>query len=289
MPKGRAAFAAVWLILSCAACAARVEPARPAGRPPAPSPVPRETPPRPAAVPTGSGTSTGTPPSSGATSQPSAVAPAAEKAASDASPPATASAYVFSPQQAASAQPGASPQGTTQLSPIAPAKPPAAKSPPADSRAQPAPPAPPSTNQEQAKGQLQLVVVASAPSVTTGGVVTVDVLAMSNVAVVDAPLHLSFDPAVLEFVDGVPGDFLTQGGSSVVFFADGRSRPGDVAVAAGRVDRAQGAAGSGLLCRVRFRGVGAGSTSLAVSQAKAWGTRGEELAVASAGTRVSVP
>jgi hypothetical protein len=138
------------------------------------------------------------------------------------------------------------------------------------------------------RGELQLVVVASMPSIATGAVVTVDVMASSNAPVVDAPLHLNFDPTVVEFLDGVPGDFLTQGGSSIVFFADGRSRPGDVAIAAGRVERGQGAAGSGLLCRMRFRGHGPGSTSFAVGQAKAWGTRGEELAVSTAGTRVLV-
>jgi hypothetical protein len=131
-------------------------------------------------------------------------------------------------------------------------------------------------------------VVASSSSIATGALVTVDVMAASCAAVVDAPLHLSFDPAVVAFVDGSPGDFLTQGGSSIVFFADGRSRPGDVAVAAGRVERGQGASGSGLLCRVRFRGVAAGTTSLVVGQAKAWGARGEELDVAAVGTQVAV-
>jgi hypothetical protein len=131
-------------------------------------------------------------------------------------------------------------------------------------------------------------VVVSANEVETGQVVTVDVMASSSTAVVDAPLHLSFGPNVLEFVDAVTGDFLTQGGSSVVFLADGRSRPGDVAIAAGRVTREAGASGSGLLCRVRLRGVGAGTSAVAVGQAKAWGTAGEELPVRSVGATVVV-
>jgi hypothetical protein len=131
-------------------------------------------------------------------------------------------------------------------------------------------------------------VVASAPEVATGGIAVVDVMASSSTAVVDAPLHLTFDPTIVAFVDGVPGDFLTQGGSSVVFFADGLSRPGDVAVAAGRVERVEGASGSGLLCRVRFRGLRAGATPVLVGQAKAWGSRGEPLAVTTEGTTVVV-
>jgi hypothetical protein len=113
-------------------------------------------------------------------------------------------------------------------------------------------------------------------------------MAASSTAIVDAPIHLSFGPTVLEFVDSAPGDFLTQGGSSVVFLADGQTRPGDVAIAVGRVAREQGAAGSGLLCRVRLRGVGPGSSPVTVGQAKAWGTGGEELPVRSVGTTVVV-
>ena len=128
----------------------------------------------------------------------------------------------------------------------------------------------------------------SATEIAAGGIITVDVMASSDTAILDAPLHLSFDPNVMAYVDGAPGDFLSQGGSSVVFFADGRSRPGDVAVAAGRVDRAQGATGAGLLCRVRLRGIGTGSSPVIVAQAKAWGIHGEELNVLAGGSAATV-
>ena len=128
-------------------------------------------------------------------------------------------------------------------------------------------------------GELRLAVVAPSKAIAAGAIVSVDVIASSKSAVIDAPLHLFFDPSVLEFVDGTPGDFLTQGGSSVVFLADGTSVPGDVAVAAGRVEREHGASGNGLLCRVRFRGIGAGMTSVVVSEAKGWGADGEALTI----------
>ena len=131
-------------------------------------------------------------------------------------------------------------------------------------------------------------MVASDPVIAAGTMVTVDVMASSSAAVVDAPLHLTFDPNVLEFVDGAPGDFLAQGGSSIVFLADGQSRPGDVAVAAGRVEREHGASGAGLLCRVRFRGARAGATPVVVGDAKVWGVRGEQLTVVAGGTNVVV-
>jgi hypothetical protein len=185
---------------------------------------------------------------------------------------------VYSPQQAVSAAPSPSSVPSAQGAvppPKATTTPDGSAQGPADAPAAP-------------KGELQLLVVVSANEVAPGQVVTVDVMASSSTAVVDAPLHLSFGPEVLEFVDGAPGDFLTQGGSSVVFLADGHTRPGDVAIAAGRVARDEGATGSGLLCRVRLRGVGVGSSAVAVGQAKAWGTGGEVLPVRSVGTTVVV-
>jgi hypothetical protein len=224
----------------------------------------------PAAAPPEAG-SPGSPAPAGVPSDAAAAKSPAAKA-----PPATESSYVYAPQQAAVA------------SHPAPAIPGGSARPPAGAPREAAPAAAPADSANEGPGQIQLSVVASAAEIATGTIMTVDVMAASNRAVVDAPLHLTFDPNVVEFVDGTVGDFLAQGGSSVVFFADGRSRPGDVAVAAGRVERAQGAKGSGLLCRVRFRGTAAGTTPLAVGRAKAWGVNGEELAVSSAGANVVV-
>jgi len=271
-------------ILACAGCAGR-EAVTPADATPSgaarstPQPAPSKPSSQEQPV-TGSGSEGGA--KAASTPAPASAVPAPAAAAgrgnAGQAPPATASAHVYSPQQAVSATP--SPSALPQGAPI-----------PAPSNSDDNPgtkPAPPDDASPQPGGELQLRVVASATEVAPGAVVTVDIIASSSTAVVDAPLHLTADPNVLEFVDGAPGDFLTQGGSSVVFLADGRSRPGDVAIAAGRVVREQGASGSGLLCRVRYRGVGVGASPVAVGQAKAWGTAGEELTVRSVGTNVVV-
>lgn len=275
------------LLLACAGCAAGRMGATPAEMTPAavpkstPQPSPKTKPPAPTPAPPVTGT--------GSQNQPGAPVAAAPDAPLDTTkapppageaPPATASTYVYSPQQAA-------------VTPPAPSQPPSPQGdlPPAPSSSGAVDTEPPrgkETSPGLPGGELQLLVVASAAQVAVGEVMTVDVMASSSTAVVDAPLHLTFDPNVVEFVDGVPGDFLTQGGSSVVFLADGRGRPGDVAIAAGRVTREQGASGSGLLCRVRLRGVGAGASPIRVAQAKAWDTAGEPLTVRSTGTAVTV-
>lgn len=267
---------ALAVALACAGCAERrgatpaeVTPARPPqGAPQAPKSKP--DPAVPPVAGTGSDDPSATPAGVAAAAGATNATSATSKAPTGEAPPAIASAYVYSPQQAVSSAPSAIP------APSPDGGPPAAPS-------KPASPAP-----ATAPGELQLQVVASAAQVATGEVVSVDVMASSSAAVVDAPLHLSFDPNVVEFVDGAPGEFLTQGGSSVVFLAEGRSRPGDVAIALGRVAREHGASGSGLLCRVHFRGVAAGTTSMLVGQAKAWGIEGQELTVRSAGTTVVV-
>ena len=255
MPRGLVLLVAA-LTLAGVGCAGRI-PATSAGATPqaqpgsAPQPSPKASPPAPAApAPRVAGTE-------GSSSQAVPVA-GTPKAAPVVAPPATTSGYVFAPQQAVSAPPP------------------------------PSQPAPADAAPELPGGELRLVLFASAAEVGTGEIVTVDVLAASSTAVVDAPLHLTFDPNVVEFVDAAPGDFLTQGGSSVVFLADGRSRPGDVALAVGRVTRERGASGSGLLCRVRFRGLGAGASPILVAQAFAWDTTGAVLAVSSTGVSVAV-
>ena len=243
------------LLLACAGCAGRIGTTAVPNSTPQPSPESKPPAPVPPVRGTGSQNQPGAPVAPAPAPPPNAAKAPASAPAGEA-PTATASTYVFAPQQAATA-PLAPPPGK-DATPVLPG------------------------------GELQLLVVASAAQVFSGEVVTVDVMASSSTAVLDAPLHLTFDPNVVEFVDGAPGDFLTQGGSSVVFIADGRSRPGEVAIAAGRVAREQGASGSGVLCRVRFRGVAAGTTAVSVAQAKAWGTSGEQLTVRSAGTTVAV-
>jgi hypothetical protein len=133
-----------------------------------------------------------------------------------------------------------------------------------------------------------LRVVPFPSTVAAGEIVNVDVIASSNVPVVDAPLHLNFDPNVLAYVDATPGEFLAQGASSVVFVADGQTRPGDVALGLGRLERTRGAEGQGILCRVRFRGLSIGRAVVSVGQALAWDAGGHEVTVLSSGASVVV-
>ena len=235
--------------------------------------TPRVAKPEAAASPPSSavGVASGSPPvdRTPVSSAPSSPVTPAPRAGDPAMPPssadeAAAAAYVFSPERTVSARPGTLPAGGS----APPDRGMRAASPdPATSRPASAIPSP---GENQPMGTAELRIAPSSSEAAPGDVIEVDVVVSSSASLVDAPLHLRFDPEILAYVDAVPGDFLAQGGSSVVFLADGQSRAGDVALALGRVDRASGAAGAGLLCRVRLRVVGSGKSNLSIGEALAW-------------------
>jgi hypothetical protein len=82
--------------------------------------------------------------------------------------------------------------------------------------------------------------------------------------VAHAPVRLSFDPAVLAFLDAAEGDFLSSDGSGTRFMASEAGSPGLVDIALSRLGSA-GVTGSGTLCTVTFRVVGDGMSSIALS------------------------
>jgi hypothetical protein len=121
-----------------------------------------------------------------------------------------------------------------------------------------------------------------------GDQVSLDLIASSASRIIDAPLQLVYDAAVLRFVEAAAGGFLQADGGAVVFVANGASRPGEVAIGVGRGNRARGIAGEGILCRVRFEAVRSGTASLGVLHGMAWTDDGRTLPVSAAPIQVVV-
>jgi len=138
-------------------------------------------------------------------------------------------------------------------------------------------------------GRLTLSLVADSTAPVVRSLVTITILAASNSGVVDAPLHLIYDPARLRFVDASEGDYLSRDGTGTVFLVNGLSRPGDVVIGAGRSHRSVGATGSGTLCRVRFEVLARGAARVSIGEAMAWGDDGALLAVTGGSIDLSVP
>jgi len=141
---------------------------------------------------------------------------------------------------------------------------------------------------EAAFDVLELSLAHTPQVLDRGEVVVVDVVAASEVAILDAPLHLRFDPSILEFVDASAGGFLTGDGSSVVFLVNADSRPGEISIGIGRTDRGAGASGDGVLCRIRLMARAAGVSPLRIERAMAWAADGQSVSVVSAGSAIEV-
>ena len=135
---------------------------------------------------------------------------------------------------------------------------------------------------------LQISLAPDSTTLSVGDLVGIDVMVASAAPVVDAPLHLLYDPAVLRFFDAAEGDFLKQDGAALVFLVNGLSRAGDVALGIGRTDRARGAAGGGRLCRVRFVALAPGVSAIRVGSAMAWGEDGAVLPISAGSSSITV-
>jgi hypothetical protein len=117
----------------------------------------------------------------------------------------------------------------------------------------------------------------------------VEIGAVSSTPVVDAPLHLLYDPERLRFVDATEGEYMKQDGGGTVFMANGLSRPGDVLVGIGRTDRLRGVSGSGTLCRLRFEVLAPGTATFSIGQALAWSPDGSLVPVTTHAAEITVP
>jgi hypothetical protein len=117
---------------------------------------------------------------------------------------------------------------------------------------------------------------------------TVEIGVVSTTRVVDAPLHLLYDPARLRFLEASEGDYLRQDGAATVFLVNAQSRPGDIVIGIGRTDRSRGAGGRGTLCRVRFEALAPGAARVEIGSAMAWGTDGSLLAVTTTAAEIQV-
>jgi cohesin domain-containing protein len=140
-----------------------------------------------------------------------------------------------------------------------------------------------------ATGGLTLSVVLRPATPRVGDDLTVEIGADSAAGVVDAPLHLLYDPARLRFLEATEGDYLRQDGAATVFLVNAQARPGDVVIGIGRTDRSRGAGGRGTLCVVRFEVLDHGATRIAIGSAMAWGSDGSLLPVTTGAAEIQVP
>lgn len=103
-----------------------------------------------------------------------------------------------------------------------------------------------------------------------------------------APLFVNYDPALLEFVDAQEGPFLGQAGQTTVFSYSPNSAVGQVVVGNKQGTGGPGAAGSGTLFNLRFRGKAAGSAKLELNRVNFRDPAGKRLAVEPAAAAIVI-
>jgi hypothetical protein len=124
-----------------------------------------------------------------------------------------------------------------------------------------------SADEGSAAESVRLWITPQAVSVAPGDrfEVRMEVSALDPIS--HLPLALSFDPAVLAVEKVEPGDFL--GGPDQAKVLTDASRPGRLVLGASRLGQAPGVAGSGLVARITFRAVAAGTSKLEFTEPRA--------------------
>jgi len=105
--------------------------------------------------------------------------------------------------------------------------------------------------------------------VRAGDRITVEIAARGLRGAGAVAFHLVFDPSLLEPVpEGfTEGAFLRQGGASTSFLASPASTGERIFVGIARLGASRGARGSGPLCRLTFRALAPGTTSVLFDRA----------------------
>jgi hypothetical protein len=93
-----------------------------------------------------------------------------------------------------------------------------------------------------------------------------------------AGVQLSFDGAILEYVDSDRGFFLSSDDAEATFTASA-SGSGSVATGMSRIGDVGGLSGSGLLATFTFRAVGEGRTNISISAGTLRGLDGRPIPV----------
>ena len=129
-------------------------------------------------------------------------------------------------------------------------------------------------------------------AVRLGATVTVTVRIKRARNVGSVPFTLLYDPAILEFVSSTSheGGFLGQNRATTTFLAQPGplSRGGGIVVGLSRLDPEHGAGGEGVLCRLTFKAIAPGQSSLTFNRAVLLDPRAQPLAAGFTGTTIRV-
>lgn len=103
-----------------------------------------------------------------------------------------------------------------------------------------------------------------------------------------APMYVSYDPALLEFVGATEGGFLKQDGGPTVFTHTTLGRGGRIIVGLKQGAGGQGVSGAGDLFSLQFKALSAGTAQISPTRANFRNLRGERLRIVQAGLSIVI-
>jgi len=95
--------------------------------------------------------------------------------------------------------------------------------------------------------------------------------------VAHAPVHVRYDPDVLEFVGAEEGPFLSMDGAATQFIAQPGQAPGELHIALSRMPPAGGISGSGTLCTLTFVARTSGDTPIVTAGSRLLASSGRTV------------
>jgi len=132
------------------------------------------------------------------------------------------------------------------------------------------------------------IVVVGPASVRPRDFVTFTIAAENVKALAHAPIRLSFDADVLEYVSAEEGSLLKSGGAGTQFMAVPGETPGTLDIALSRTGSAAGIDGSGVLCTVTFLARGPGMSPIVTAGSRFMDAAARGMALRSDDAYVSV-
>ncbi len=130
--------------------------------------------------------------------------------------------------------------------------------------------------------------IAAPASAAVNDLFSLTVTVVNASGLFSAPFVLTYDPAILEFVQGSEGNFLKSDGKKTVFQVVNTKQGGRVTVNLSRIENAGGVSGNGALASLAFRVKGKGIANLGFSSVNFTDPAGKDLDVMPFNTVVNV-
>ena len=159
---------------------------------------------------------------------------------------------------------------------------------PAPPQQQAAPSSTPSAPQSLRPGQVGLRLDPGALTQSVGSMFSLTILLAHGQDIASVPIQISYDPAVMQFVNVTNGEFLAKDGQNVVLVHRDDPSTGKLQITAQRPPGAQGVSGDGTVFNLVFTAKGKGTGTVTITVPAARNSQNQPLDVLGSQATVTV-